>query len=81
MIKEETMIYCVDIRDYYSGNTIKTIFETENSDEAYARAKEWNKENGVTDDDINSFYNEDVLIHEDRHICKRFADVYQDETR
>ncbi len=75
------MIYCVDIRDYYSGNTIKTIFETENSDEAYVRAKEWNKENGVTDEDIDSFYNEDVLVHEDGHVCKRFADVYQDETK
>lgn len=75
------MIYCVDIRDYFSGNTIKTILETEDSDEAYARAKEWNDENGVTDDDVNSFYNEDILIHEDGHICKMFADVYQDETR
>lgn len=75
------MIYCVDIRDYHSGNTIETILETTDCDEAYAKAKEWNEENNVTDNDINSFYNEDILIYEDGRICKRFADVYQDETR
>ena len=75
------MIYCVDIRDYVSGNTIETILETEDADKAYERAKEWNKENDVTEEDINSFYNEDILIHEDGHICKKIADVYQDETR
>ena len=75
------MIYCVDIRDYYSGNTIETIFETTDHDEAYAKAREWNENNGVTEDDIESFYNEDILIHEDGHICKRLADVYHDETR
>ena len=75
------MVYCVDIRDYYSGNTTETIFETENCDEAYERAKRWNEENNVTDDDINSFYNEDILIHDDGHICKQFADVFQDDTR
>lgn len=75
------MIYCVDIRDYYNGNTTETILETTDHDEAYAKAKEWNENNNVTEEDINSFYNEDVLVHEDGHICKRFADVYQDETR
>lgn len=75
------MIYCVDIRDYYSGNTIETILETESPDEAYGKAKEWNENNGVTEDDINSFYNEDFLMHEDGHTCKQFADVFQDETR
>lgn len=75
------MIYCVDIRDYISGNTIETILETENPDEAYTKAKEWNEENNVTDDDINSFYNEDILLHEDGHIYKRFADVFEDDTR
>jgi hypothetical protein len=75
------MIYCVDIRDYFSGNTIETILETEDPDEAYAKAKEWNVENGVSDDDVDSFYNEDILVHEDGHICKKFADVYHDETR
>lgn len=75
------MIYCVDIRDYYFGNTIETILETTDCDEAYAKANNWNKENNVTEDDIESFYNEDFLVHEDGHVCKRFADVYQDETR
>ena len=75
------MIYCVDIRDYYLGNTIETILETTDCDEAYTKAKEWNENNGVTEYDIESFYNEDVLIHEDGHICNRFADVYHDETR
>lgn len=75
------MVYCVDIRDYFSGDTIETILETNNHDEAYDRAEKWNKENNVTDEDIISFYNEDILLHEDGHICKRFADVYQDETR
>lgn len=75
------MIYCVDIRDYYSGDTIETILETENPDEAYAMADNWNRENNVTEDDIKSFYNEDVLIHEDGHIVKKFADVFQDDTK
>ena len=75
------MTYCVDIRDYFFGDTIETILETENPDEAYERAKEWNKENNVTDDDINSFYNEDILLHKDGHICQKFADVFQDDTR
>lgn len=75
------MMYCVDIRDYFSGHIIETIFETENPDEAYEIAKTWNEENNVTDDDINSFYNEDVLMHADGHICQKFADVFQDDTR
>ncbi|MBO5828881.1 MAG: hypothetical protein J6R59_10590 [Paludibacteraceae bacterium] len=75
------MIYCVDIRDYYSGDTIETILETADYDEAYTKADSWNKEHNVTEADINSFYNEDILVHEDGHICKRFADVYQDEAR
>lgn len=75
------MIYCVDIRDYYSGNTIETILETTDYDKAYETADSWNKNHNVTEDDINSFYNEDFLVHADGHVCKRFADVYQDETR
>lgn len=75
------MIYCVDIRDYFSGNTIETILETTDCDEAYARADSWNKENGVTGEQIDSFYNDDILMLKDGYICKKFADVYQDETR
>lgn len=75
------MMYCVDIRDYYFGNTIETILETENADKAYEVARKWNEEHGVTNEDVESFYNEDFLMHEDGHVCKRFADVYQDETR
>ena len=67
------MIYCVDIRDYYSGDTIETILETENPDEAYAMADSWNRENNITEDDINSFYNEVVLMHEDGHIVKKIC--------
>lgn len=75
------MVYCVDIRDYNSGNTIETILETEDYDVAYAKADEWNKSNNVTEDDIEAFYNEDYLIHKDGTVVGRFADVYHDETR
>jgi hypothetical protein len=75
------MMYCVDIRDYYWGTTIETILETENADEAYEVARKWNEEHGVTNEDIESFYNEEFLIHEDGHACNKIADVYQDETR
>lgn len=75
------MIYCVNIRDYYSGKTIKTILETTNYDEACATANSWNNEHNVTEDDIDSFYKEYVVVHSDGHICQKLADVYQDETR
>ena len=75
------MVYCVDIRDAISGNSIETILETEDHDVAYAKAKEWNESNGVTEADIEAYYNEDWLIREDGTQMKKFADVYHDETR
>lgn len=75
------MLYCVDIRNYFSGDTIKTILETENYDEAYIKANDWNNKHNVTMADIDSFYNDDVIIHKDGHICMKFADVFQDDTR
>ena len=75
------MIYCVDIRETDTGNTIETILETTNHDIAYAKAREWNKNNGITDDDIEAYYNEDWFIHNGGTYMKKFADVYHDETR
>jgi hypothetical protein len=75
------MVYCVDIRRTEDGNTIKTILQTRNHDRAYEVAKKWNKRHGVTDSDIEAFYNEDWLMYSDGHIIKYFADVYHDETR
>lgn len=75
------MIYRVNIKKYYTGQTIQTILETTNYDEAYVTADSWNKEHNVTEDDIHSFHNKYVVVHSDGHICQRLAVVYQDETR
>lgn len=70
--------YCVDIRDYINGNTLETILETYDVTEACIQAEKWNRYHQVTTDDIEAFYNEDIL-YRDGHIIKQFADVYQME--
>lgn len=41
------MLYCVDIREKKTGNTIKTILETTSHDEAWKKVNEYNKEYGI----------------------------------
>lgn len=71
--------YCVDIRDYINGNTLKTILKTYDATEAYTQAEKWNRDHQVTTDDIEAFYNDDIIIHKNGHIIKQFADVYHQE--
>lgn len=64
------MIFCVDIREKKTGNTVKTVLETESHDEAWGAVNQYNKEYGT--------YSE--LLKE--YPKKRFfIDVYNDETR
>lgn len=64
------MIFCVDIRDKKTGNTVKTILETKSHDEAYIVVNQYNKEYGTFSELLKEFPKE-----------KYFIDVYNDETR
>lgn len=64
------MIFCVDIREIESGNTIKTILETENHYEAYRVVNEYNKEYGIFKEVGKEFPKD-----------KYFIDVYNDESQ
>jgi hypothetical protein len=64
------IIFCVDIREKETGNTVKTVLETESHDEAYNAVNQYNKEYGIFAELIKEFPKE-----------KYFMDVYNDETR
>ena len=64
------MMYCVDIREKNSGNTIVTVLETENHDKAWAIVNEYNKEYGDGGKYIKTYPKD-----------KYFIDVFNDESR
>lgn len=64
------MIFCVDIREKKTGNTINTVLETKDHDEAWRAVNEYNKEYGVFSKLLEQYPKEDYFI-----------DVYNDELR
>ena len=62
------IIFCVDIREKTTGNTIKTVLKTESHDEAYKIVNEYNKEYGAGVKLLQEFPKE-----------KYFIDVYNNE--
>ena len=65
------MIFCVDIREQESGDTIKTVLETESHDEAWGVVNQYN----------NKEYGEYAELLKEYPKKKYFIDVYNDETR
>lgn len=64
------MIFCVDIREFETGTTIKTVLETELHDEAWEVVNQYDKEYGEYSRLLKEYPKE-----------KYFLDVYNDDVR
>ena len=64
------MMFCVDIREKTTKNTVKTILETESHDEAYETVDKYDKEHESFASLLQEYPKE-----------KYFVDVYNDDTR
>ncbi|WP_125154486.1 hypothetical protein [Clostridium rectalis] len=62
------MIFCADIREKKTGNTIKTVLKTASHDEAYQAVNEYNKEYGTF-----------AILLQEYPKKKYFIDIYKDE--
>lgn len=64
------MMFCVDIRERESGNTVETILETSDYDNAWDMVNQYDKGYGKGKEYLNLYPKN-----------KYFADVFNDETR
>lgn len=69
-VRNNAMLYCVDIREKKSGRTVKTVLETEDHFKAWTIVDEYNKEYGVGAKYLSEYPKESY-----------FVDVFNDEAR
>ena len=69
------MMYEVDLRNRKTGNSVECILSTENHDEAWDFAEEWNKKNLP---DYNEEYDYDVALLEDGTTYEQYIASIED---